>query len=133
MLYFFRTYLISILLTLIIGVILLMPTDDMHLPRQIWFEHSDKLVHAILFAILAVSLCVEGFRSYPSAPSPTSRFFSRVDAIAVVWPTIWGGVMELCQSFFTTTRSGDFWDLAFDILGCVLAWGVYKGVQLIRN
>lgn len=47
---------------------------------------------------------------------------------AVAAPILMSGLIELLQAGLTTTRSGDWWDLAANTIGVLLAAAVGRGL-----
>jgi VanZ family protein len=39
-------------------------------------------------------------------------------------PIIMGGLIEILQEYLTQTRSGDWFDFLFDVVGALLGWGI---------
>lgn len=47
-------------------------------------------------------------------------------------PILMSGIIELLQDRLTTTRSGDWWDLAANAVGVLLATAVGRGLLWYR-
>jgi VanZ family protein len=69
-------------------------------------DGADKLVHAALFALLAVTA--------------RWRFGRRAAVLAAV--VAYGGASELVQGLLLSTRTGDVLDLVADAAGAAVAW-----------
>lgn len=81
------------------------------------FQHSDKIIHFVLFAALACS--------------------SRVAAISVlrtaVWVIAFAGVSEVLQAVLPLGRSGSLDDALFDVLGVAAGLLIARGVVPRRS
>ncbi len=89
----------------------------LHLPP---IPNLDKIVHAIMYFALMFALIIENramlvsFKSY---------------LILATIPVFFGAVVEVLQSMFTTTRTGDILDFCADAAGVflsVLFWLLIK-------
>ena len=74
------------------------------------FDFYDKAQHALAF----MSLTVVGLMAFPT----------RLKAVCIGL-FVYGGLMEVLQSFITTTRHGDIVDWVADVIGIVLGFSVY--------
>ena len=91
------------------------------------FEGFDKFTHITMYLGTCSVFWIEYFRS--------SFRYSKTTliGIAVILPIIMSGVIELCQEYFTTYRSGDWYDLLANSTGVVLAlWGAILYKKLIK-
>lgn len=77
-------------------------------PGPPWFPHADKLRHALGFAALTAVGLRAGYRAIP------------VLAIGLL---LFGGVIEIAQGLFTTTRAAEWPDWAADAAGIALGIG----------
>ncbi|MEB5964825.1 VanZ family protein [Comamonas testosteroni] len=81
-------------------------------------EHTDKLVHAGLHAVLAGLLCCAGL----ARAHATGLRWTAGKALAVVLVCAgYGGAIELLQAGFSTTRSGEWLDALANSAGASLA------------
>jgi VanZ family protein len=77
----------------------------------------DKAVHAIIFYILA----------YFIIKSLQADRFKKPELMGALIASIYGGVIEILQTFVFINRYGDFIDFGADALGAFLsAWWVFK-------
>lgn len=91
------------------------PQTDIFIPL---FVHTDKLVHFLMYAGISVTLWFEFFRGNKLyKPSPIWHAWIG----AFVCPILFGGAIELAQTYCTTFRSGDWYDLLANILGVCTA------------
>lgn len=80
------------------------------------FPHFDKLAHALLFFAqiwLAAKIRLSQMRQ---PPYKTLFIFGLIYALST----------ELAQHFFTSTRTGDIWDICADLVGIFLALHLAK-------
>lgn len=81
-------------------------------PAVACFPQADKLVHASMYAVLAVAAFAD------CRPQGLSR---GAWAFLLLLPLVYGGVLELLQEFCTVARTGDWFDLLADVVGGWLA------------
>lgn len=79
------------------------------------FPGLDKIAHFLMYATLCSIILFEYYRSHTIANA------SRIFWFAVIVPILFSGVMELSQGFFTSYRSGDFYDFLFNAAGVLVA------------
>lgn len=82
----------------------------------------DKWVHVSMYAGTCTVLWWEYLRSH------ARRRGRALLAWAVAAPILMSGLIELLQATLTTTRSGDWWDLAANTAGVLLATAVGRGL-----
>lgn len=103
----------------VLGAVLLVQVLALYLPQSPGppppFPHSDKVVHALLFA---APVLVAGL-------GRLSRWWLVILVCAVHAP-----VSEAVQHLAVPGRSGDLWDLVADLLGLCLGWA---GVAWVRR
>jgi VanZ family protein len=90
-----------------------------HIPD---IPHLDKFVHTTMYFSLTFALILENRRLLVNIKNYI--FLASI-------PFIFGTAIEFLQSLFTTSRSGDFFDVCFNIFGILLAiftWLLYKCV-----
>lgn len=97
----------------IVYLSLFRPSDDMQLPML--FEHMDKVVHFVMYAVLSFIIWYEFFRSHGNRKS--IKMFLAIFLI----PALFSGFMEYMQSKATDYRSGDIMDLLFNVLGIIFS------------
>lgn len=84
----------------------------------------DKWAHFCMYGGLSGVLWIEYIKSHHSI-----RFFKAFLPTAVL-PLVLSGIMELLQAYCTTTRSGDWLDMAANSVGVVI--GTVVGYFVIR-
>lgn len=84
--------------------------------------HLDKIVHASMYFALMSALIYEN-RSVLKGPK---NYF-----VLATIPLIFGAAIEMMQSLFTSARSGDIFDLAFNLAGILFAIALWLLVKRI--
>lgn len=110
---YLKRYPLSLMIfAVIVFLSLFKPSDGVSLSL---FEHMDKVAHFVMYAGLSTIIWFEFFRSH-------SKIYSVKAFLAMfLIPALFSGLMEYLQSELTTYRSGDGFDLVFNILGIVFA------------
>ena len=86
--------------------------------------YLDKLVHLCMYAALMFVLILENRNNLLS-----TRSYLYLSLI----PLFFGLLIEIMQSMFTVSRSGDITDLAADAIGIVIAIGFWLIIKRIFN
>jgi len=86
------------------------PLPDNDIP---FWEHTDKIVHAIMFGSLYVCLFLDLWRG--RNPGGQGAWW------AVVPVVVLGGLIEILQQAMEMGRGGDIADFAADLAGTILA------------
>ena len=115
MLYFIKKYPISLIIIAIIACLSLFNPPDA--TRVIKIPHLDKIVHAGLYFIMSGTLWLEFLRNYRGRQKPIYRAWVG----AFLAPVLFSGVLELLQEYCSTSRGGDWIDLAANIIGALIA------------
>lgn len=110
----------AILWSVFVFVLLAAPASFFPHEQKITVSNLDKIVHIILFALLAF---LWGFFFYQNRPGSIKKLL----LIIVVLSVMYGIAMEYVQLY--TGRDFDVWDMAADAAGAVL--GVF--LILIKN
>ena len=74
----------------------------------------DKWVHFLMYGGLSMVMWMDGVRSLRKL-LPAWFFL-----LTFAYPILLGGLLELVQAYWTTCRSGDWWDFVADSIGAVL-------------
>ncbi len=85
---------------------------------EVGFMPTDKLLHALAFGGLALLLVRAARALLPRHP------FGRRLVLAVIGASLFGALLELCQSF-VPYRSAEFLDWLADTLGAACAVGLF--------
>ena len=91
------------------------------------FEYTDKLVHAGLHAVLASLLCCTGMVHAHARGLPWAA--ARQALAVVLICAAYGGVIELLQAGFTSTRGAEWLDALANTTGAALAVMFWQSVQ----
>lgn len=97
-----------------------LPDDSLHIP------HIDKMVHFFMFFIMSIFLCAE-------LKYQTSFSFKKIMLTSIVLVALYGAFIELIQNFVFTYRSGDYYDLLFDILGGIVGALMFKTMKIFKD
>jgi hypothetical protein len=81
------------------------------------FKGADKLVHFCMYGTLSGVFWIEFLLKH------RRRAVNYLYAVigGVLYPLLFGGVLELCQRYIIRFRSGDWWDFLYNMGGVVLA------------
>ena len=101
------------------GILLLSLSGSESLGRLnfLGLKYADKIVHSAMYFVLTFVLL---YQNSSVIDSPKKLF------ILAVIPLLFGAIVEFLQTWLTTTRRGDVFDLLFNILGIVLAIIVWR-------
>ncbi|QXZ10743.1 VanZ family protein [Comamonas sp. Y33R10-2] len=103
------------------------------LPFLRGFEYTDKLVHAGLHGVLASLLWST---AWARAHAEQSRWSGRAALAVVLICASYGGVIELLQAGFTTTRGAEWLDALANTTGAALAvlfWQSLRGLLFKKD
>lgn len=109
-----KHYILSILASLGIVVLSLAPMPEV--PHLAEVPLYDKWIHFVMYGCVC---CVYWFDFFRNGNSRS--YWSKWLLWIVVFPIVFGGLMELCQRYLTTCRSGEWLDFVADSVGVVLA------------
>jgi VanZ family protein len=112
------------LVVLIITVLSVYPfSSGLNIPH---FKFQDKLIHTFMYVALAFFLWYDTY----SACNPTSGGRLLL-SIILLFPTIYGGFIEIIQDLFFPPRTAEWLDWAADIVGSVI--GFMLALFLLRK
>ena len=121
---FVSTYWKSMLVVLIITVLSVYPfSSGLNIPH---FKFQDKLIHTFMYVALAFFLWYDTY----SARNPKSGGRLLL-SIILLFPTIYGGFIEIIQDLFFPPRTAEWLDWAADIVGSVI--GFMLALFLLRK
>ena len=109
----FKTYKFTLICIVLIWYLCLFkpPTLRIHT-----FEGFDKFTHIIMYLGTCSVFWFEYFRN-------SYRFSkTKLAMIAIIAPILMSGVIELCQEYLTTYRSGDWYDFLANSSGVLMAF-----------
>jgi VanZ family protein len=118
-----KKYKFSLVLSLVILILSLKSAEDLNKVQFLNIPHFDKFVHSCMYFALMSLLIYETRRHSLKVPNVM---------LLAAFPFIYGILLEILQSTVTTTRSGSFYDAAFNTLGIflsILVWIIIRRVQ----
>ena len=122
--YFMTTYPLSLLVIVLVLFLSLvqMPGSE----AAPFVPYADKIVHIVLYLVLSGMLWAEFLRGACKKKSPVWHAWIG----ACLCPVLFGGLVELLQSWCTRTRTASWWDFWADVLGVTVAsiagWLFYR-------
>ncbi len=109
-----RRFLLSIAVTLAVIFLSLMPVPEVPELNDVPF--FDKWVHFVMYG----GLCCVYWFDYLRGGGSTHSWKTWLLWLVII-PIVIGGLMEFCQGYLTTYRSGDWIDMLADTVGVLLA------------
>ena len=113
---------LAIIIASLIPIPEIKPLEDLPL--------MDKWTHFVMYGGLACAAWFDIHRSKAQVPT-TGKIL-----LAIVYPILLGGLMELAQAYLTTCRNGDWLDFIANTIGAVIAIPIgaaMKRVLAIRH
>ena len=121
-------YFFSVLIVLLVTGLSLFPAQEF---PEVDVQFADKWAHWIMYAAVTLIIGIE-----QGLKRPVRAWGTRIAVIAV-FAALWGALMELCQAYLTTTRSGDILDVAANtfgaLCGALVLLLLYKTVPRMKN
>ena len=121
-------YFFSVLIVLLVTGLSLFPAQEF---PEVDVQFADKWAHWIMYAAVTLIIGIE-----QGLKRPVRAWGTRIAVIAV-FAALWGALMELCQAYLTTTRSGDILDAAANtfgaLCGALVLLLLYKTVPRMKN
>ena len=111
---YIKDYPFSIILILIITYLSLSQPPEI---GRLLFKGWDKVVHFCMYGSLSGVFWIEFL--FKHRRKKANYIYAVIGA--VLYPILFGGVMELCQFYFTNYRSGDWWDFWANMGGVIFA------------
>jgi VanZ family protein len=99
----------------VITILCVIPGEDIPHKGLFSFSYLDKIVHFFMYGIL----------SYLLLWWLRKANFPEIFAI-LSFSVIYGGIIEIVQTFWATNRSGSWSDLLFDFIGALSGWLVFS-------
>lgn len=81
-----------------------------------FWEHTDKIVHAIMFGTLYFVVSIDWYRK---RQKDIPRLWSPVSTTIFAWTALFGAIIELVQPY--VGRSNDIYDFLADLAGIIIA------------
>lgn len=110
-----RPYFLSEMIFVAIVVLSTVPVPEVKPLGEV--PLMDKWVHFVMYGVFASCLWFEYYRK-----APEKRFTPEAILLAVVFPIITGGALELAQAYLTTCRSGEWMDFYANSIGVGLGF-----------
>ena len=115
----------NLLWCIVILILCSLPGDD--LPKLgFQIPHIDKIVHFGLFYVLSILLCAE-------LKFQTKLSFRNIAIVSVIIVGVYGATIELLQHYVFVSRSGDYVDLLFDILGGIVGVVTFRPLKIWKD
>lgn len=112
----------NVLWAIVIFVLCSIPGNDLPKTSLIAIPHFDKIVHFGMFFVMGIFLFAELSIQTKLKQIP-------IIGIILLLIAIYGGLIEYLQQNYFIHRSGDYWDLAADILGGIFAIIMYPWLK----
>ena len=112
MLHYLKKYPLSLIITAIILYLSFFKPPQTEINE---IPYIDKVVHTCMYGGLCLFIWIEYFRSHKALNR------TRMIIGGIVLPIVLSGIIEYIQGQCTDTRSGDWADLAANILGVLLS------------
>lgn len=120
-----KHYPVSLMLTMAIWVVCLIPLKENPLPDA---RMADKWAHMVMYLVFTLAVWAEDVRQ-------ERRFrWTWLFVMGGILPIVMGGLVEVAQAYFTDgRRNGDWFDFWADAIGVALAWLVGLTVWLMTT
>lgn len=107
-------WLYTVIVTLAIIYLTLVPKPLPDIQMPLW-EHTDKVVHALMFGGFVAACCLDYMRK-----KQISHISKRIMLTIIIIATAFGGIIEILQNAMGVGRSGDYFDLIADFAGIII-------------
>ncbi|MDR2854022.1 MAG: VanZ family protein [Prevotellaceae bacterium] len=121
---FFKQYFPSIIITVVILYLCFAPPSAFQGVSK-FPKNTDKLVHLLMFAVLTMALHFDFEKQLVSLSKSKWK-------VCLLFPAALGLLIEICQRFIFTYRSGDWKDWLCDLAGIFVVYVVVKVVKQLR-
>lgn len=118
-----KKYSLSIVLLAIITILSLYPSEEF---PETEMAFADKWAHWLMYGTLTYVLLWDFGRD------KKTRALAQ-DICLMLFSMIWGGLMELAQIHLTTTRSGEWMDVAANCFGAICGLLLFYAVRKARS
>lgn len=105
-------YTVIVALAIIYLTLVPKPLPDIQVP--LW-EHTDKVVHALMFGGFVAACCLDYMRK-----KQISHISKRIMLTIIIIATAFGSIIEILQNAMGLGRSGDHFDLIADFAGIII-------------
>lgn len=114
---FVSKYWKSLLAVIIVSYMSFAPASE--LPRFNPFEGFDKAVHVLMYMFLSSVIIFDNRKTVFS-----NGYLKKLIIPAIVFPVLFGGIVEIMQEAFFPPRSADWFDWLADITGVAAGFGL---------
>lgn len=118
----FRLRLFGLMTVILITILSLMPAQEF---PQVDVQFADKWTHWVMYGFLTLVMGTEAIRHqhrHSDEPRYAGRSLIGQFFCIMLFSAAWGILMELCQAYLTTTRSGDWLDAMANSFGALCAF-----------
>ena len=124
---FIKDYPFSIVFIVVVVYLSLSNPRALKIPL---FPVWDKMVHFCMYSGLSGVIWFEFLRKHRKMKTKIKYTVIGV----ILTPVLFGGVLELCQQYFTRTRSGDWMDFLANtggvIIASLIAWFILRPLMM---
>jgi VanZ family protein len=118
-----KRHLWTLIASLAIIIVSLIPIPEIKPLEDI--PLMDKWTHFVMYGGLACAAWFDIYRSKTQVPT-TGKLL-----LAIVYPILLGGLMELGQAYLTTCRNGDWLDFIANTIGAIIAIPIGAAIKRI--
>jgi VanZ family protein len=104
----------AIVWVIIVTVLLVLPGPDIPEVSFLDLIYFDKWVHAGLFGGMTFLLSFPFIKNFTA----TKKMLIYIAIVCALY----GAIMEYVQKYFAFERDFDYWDMAADTVGCIIAY-----------
>ena len=112
--HFIKKYFLSIIVTIVIFYLSTASPSALPLPEMPKIEGFDKIVHMLMYAVLALVLVLE----------TTRRNNLGYYSLVILFPILYGGLLEILQHYFFPPRTGDWFDFLANTIGVLIGFAM---------
>lgn len=119
---YLRIHPFGLMTIILITILSLMPAQEF---PQVNVQFADKWTHWVMYGFLTLVMGVETIRHqyrHRHEPQYAKQSLLRHFFCIMLFSAAWGMLMELCQAYLTTTRSGDWFDALANSFGALCAF-----------
>ncbi len=120
-----RSYIPAIAITLLIPLLSLINPDKLPDASALDFAGLDKIIHMIMYAVLTIA--------WIFALPPRIHANLRWILTLVFLTSLYGMLLEICQFFFTVSRSMDMLDALANLAGAMVAAMAIYGISKLKS
>jgi VanZ family protein len=116
---FVKDYYRSIIVLILIFYLSTVSGEKVSRVPLITIPNIDKIVHLLMYLTLSITVTYEIVKNRQTIPVKKTLI------IIVLFAIMFGGAMEIIQEFFIKTRSGDWIDFGFNVIGASLGIPIF--------